>query len=183
MNFLLSIDGSTTGTGWAIINKDTLKLIDYGVFKKTKAEEIIMRNRVIYMIDGLNEIIEKYNPNEIVMEEVIPMINNAYTVLALGILSGGVLGIAHARNIPINYITVASWHTALNFYDGTTDGKKTDNMKQMSIEFANNKYNLNLIYKSKSSKFNSDNEADAVCIGCYYLGNYEKQNKAKFGRK
>jgi Holliday junction resolvasome RuvABC endonuclease subunit len=180
-NYLLSIDGSTTGTGWAIIDKNTLNLIDYGVFKKSKEEESIMRNRVIYMIDGLNKVIEKYSPNEIVMEEVIPMINNGYTVLALGILSGGVLGIAHARNIPIKYIPVATWHTALNFYDGTTKGKQTDNMKQMSIEFANKKYGLNLIYKSKSSKFNSDNESDAICIGCYHLDNYDK--KKQFGRK
>jgi len=183
-NYLLSIDGSTTASGWSIIDKDTFELIDYGVYEKDRKDEPILRNRVIYMIDGIKEVIEKFNPCEIVMEDVPPSVQNSMTVLALGILSGGVLGLAHSKNIPIKYISVATWHSALNFYDGTAKGKETDNMKQQSIKFANEKYGLNLIYKSASSKFNMDNQSDSICIGCFYLENYiKKEPKKKLMRK
>ena len=38
-----------------------------------------------------------------------------------------------------------------------------------------------MIYKSPSSKFNQDDIADSICIGSYYLGNYQSETKVKLG--
>ena len=175
--YLLSIDGSTVGTGVSIFNIDTKELVDYQVFKKNSEEERDMRKRVIYMIDCISNYIKKYNPQKIVMEQVIPAINNASTVLALGILQGGILGLSHGFNIPIEFMDVPYWHSELNIL------KSNGDLKEQSIKWVNDKYNLNLIYKSPSSKYNQDNEADSICIGSVYLGNYIKTKKRKIGGK
>lgn len=181
MNKLLSIDGSTTATGWAIFNSDTKELINYGVYKSDLKDR---RERIRFMIDGIKTVIKLHNPNQIVMEDVPPSIQNSDTVLALGILQGGVLGLALQLNIPIKWTPVPTWHSDLDFYDGTKEGKSSENMKRKSVEFANNKYGLSLIYKSKTSKFNEDNQSDAICIGCHYLGNYtKKEEKYPISRK
>lgn len=180
MNILLSIDGSTTATGWAVFNCETKELLDYGVFKSDLEDR---RDRIRFMINGIKETIQKYKPSHIVMEDVPPSINNSSTVLSLGVLQGGVLGLSFFEEISIDWTLVPVWHSDLDFYDGTKEGKSSDNMKRKSIEFANSKYGLKLIYKSKSSKFNEDNQADAICIGCHYLGDYPKKEKRGFGKR
>lgn len=175
-NYLLSIDGSTVGTGISIFDINTKELIDYTVFKKSKEEESDLRKRVIYMIDNVRDYIKVYSPKQIVMEQVIPAINNSMTVLALGILQGGILGVAHGFNIPIDFIEVPYWHSELGIL------KSKGDLKEQSINWVNEKYGLNLIYKSPSSKYNQDNEADSICIGTVYLGNYIKAKKRKIGR-
>lgn len=175
--YLLSIDGSTVATGASIFDMNTKNLIDYTAFKKDRKEELDMRKRVIYMIDCISDYIKLYNPKQIVMEQVIPAINNASTVLALGILQGGVLGLSHGLNIPIEFIDVPYWHKELDIK------KSKGDIKEQSIKWANEKYGLNLIYKSPTSKYNQDNEADSICIGSVYLGNYKKIKKRGFNKE
>ena len=75
VNYLLSIDGSTTKTGWSIFNIQTKDLIDHGVIKqdqdKNKGREH-RRKRILCMAMALNDIIIKYKPTQIVMEDVPP---------------------------------------------------------------------------------------------------------------
>lgn len=175
--YLLSLDGSTVATGASIFDINTKELIDYTVFKKDSCEEKDMRKRVIYMIDCINNYIKLHKPKQIVMEQVVPAINNSSTVLALGILQGGVLGLAHSFDIPINFVEVPYWHSELGIL------KSKGDLKEQSISWVNNKYNLNLIYKSPSSKHNQDNEADSICIGSVYLGNYNKVKNRGFKKK
>lgn len=181
-NYLLSIDGSTVATGWAIFDKDTKQLIDYGVVKapiikaETKEESANNRRfRILEMLKGVNEVIEKYKPNEARMEEVPPTFGsgqNSTTVLALGTVQGAMLGLCtFAHNIPISFVSVSTWHSDFGIL------KSKGDLKEQSISMVNNKYNINLIYKSPSSKFNQDNEADAICIGMHYLGDYEKRKR------
>lgn len=176
-NYLLSIDGSTVATGVSIFDMNTKELIDYTAFKKDSGEEKDMRKRVIYMVDCLSDYMKRYKPRQIIMEQVIPAINNASTVIALGILQGGVLGLSHALDIPIEFIDVPYWHSELEIL------KSKGDLKEQSINWVNNKYGLNLIYKSPSSKYNQDNEADSICIGSVYLGNYNKTKKRGFNKK
>lgn len=172
---LLSIDGATQKTGWCIIDEDTFHIDKYGVIEKLSKDEPIMRNRVIYMIDEVKKILEENHIDDIVQEEVPPAINNASTVLALGILSGGILGLAHSHNLYVNYITVPYWHSKLDIK------KSKGDLKEQSIKWVNDKYKLGLKYFSPSSSKNEDNQADAIAIGCVWLGNYNE--KQKFGRR
>lgn len=175
--YLLSLDGSTVATGASIFDMNTKELINYTAFKKSREEELDMRKRVIYMIDRISDYIKLYKPKQIVMEQVIPAVNNASTVLALGILQGGVLGLSHGLDIPIDFIDVPYWHKELGIM------KSKGEIKEQSINWVNQKYKLNLIYKSPKSKYNQDNEADSICIGSVYLGNYNKIKNRGFNKK
>lgn len=186
MNYLLAIDGSTVATGWAIIDKDNLSLIDYGEIKaeSEKAESKSdsankRRERIISMIDGIKEVIDKYNPNEAVMEEVPPTFGggtNSTTVLALGTVQGAMLGLVRYNyNIPIYFTSVSTWHSDMGIL------KSKGDLKEQSIKMANSRYGIELIYKSPSSKFNQDNASDAINIGRHYLGDYECP--MKFGNR
>ena len=175
MNYLLGIDGSTVNTGWCIRDKDTLEFIDGAEIIIDSKQESCMRARVGYMIKEIEKIIDKYKPNEIIMEDVIPAINNGATVLALGILSGGVMGLANSRNIVISYVLPNIWQSALGFK------KSNGDLKKQSIDFVNNKFNKNYNYVSPSSKKNQDNLTDSVCITCWKLNDYKY--KKFFGRR
>lgn len=161
---LLSIDPSTTASGYAIF-KDK-ELIEYGVFKKTSDEEYgkhYRHGRILYMVENLKQLIQKYNVDKIVAEAPPPAINNSDTVLALGNLQGSLLWMAHECEVPIEFIEVATWHSALQILITKGD------VKQQSIKIANEKYNLDLLYKAPKSKRNQSDEADAICIAYYYL--------------
>lgn len=173
-NYILGIDGSTVATGWNIMDKDTKELIAYGVFKKDGKEEPIMRKRIGYMIDSIRDIILQYNPNEIIMEDVPPSVQNSMTVLALGILSGGIMGLANYMNIPISYVLPNVWHSDFDIK------KSKGDLKEQSINWVNKKFNTDLIFVSPSSKKNQDNESDSICLSCWKLGYYDKPNRRGF---
>lgn len=166
MSYLLSIDGSTKATGVALFDKKDKTLIDYKEFKSSDKD---MRQRVIFMIDSIKDYILKYKKiDEIVMEQVIPAINNSSTVLALGILQGGVLEVAHSFNLNVNYITVPYWH-------GELDIKKSNgDLKEQSINWVNKKFKTDFKFYSPKSTKNDDNICDAIALGCVYMGNYNK---------
>lgn len=175
----LFLDMSTKSSGWCILNIETFELVDYGRIEKYKEEESDMRNRVMYMMDNIRLVIDKYKPCKIVMEDVVPTINNSCTVKALAILSGAVSGMCHTLGIEYDFVSVATWHSALDIL------KSKGDLKKQSIDWVNEKYKLELLYKSPSSKFNMDDISDSIAIGSFYLGNYNKviNNKTKFGRR
>lgn len=175
-NILMSLDGSTKATGVGLFNMNTKKLIDYTAFKKNPKDEKDMRQRVIYMIDEVTEYIKNHKIDKIVMEQVPPAINNSSTVLALGILQGGILGVAHSFNIPIDFITVPYWHSELGIK------KSNGDLKEQSINWVNNKYGTDFKFYSPKSSKNEDDVCDAICIGAVYLGDYET-SKRKLKRK
>lgn len=176
-NYLLSIDASTKKTGYCIINQDTLELVTYGLIEQQEKEQEgreHRRERIVHMAHELSKIIDEYKPTKIVQEDVPPTLQNSDTVLALGVLQGSILYMASLHNITVEFISVSTWHSALGIL------KSKGDLKEQSIKWANDKYGLDLIYKSPSSKYNQDDMADAICIGSYYLGNYESKT---FGRK
>ena len=174
---LLSLDMSTKSSGWSTFDMMTNELLSYGRIEKYKEEEPDMRKRVMYMMDNIRLVIDKYEPCKVVMEDVVPTINNSCTVKALAILSGAVTGMCHTLGLEYDFVSVATWHSELGIL------KSKGDLKKQSIDWANNKYGINLIWKSPSSKYNMDDISDSACIGSFYLGNYDKQTKKQFGRK
>jgi DeoR/GlpR family transcriptional regulator of sugar metabolism len=74
------------------------------------------------------------------------------------------MGVCVANNVKVTFISVSTWRSALGLFDKTQKGKERDEMKQKSIEMANKIFGLNLVYKSPSSKFNQEDEADAILV-------------------
>jgi hypothetical protein len=73
---LLSLDMSTTCTGWSVFNIEDHKLITYGTLKpstKGIAKLTYPRQQLTKMIDlsfQIRSLIENYKPNKIVIEEI-----------------------------------------------------------------------------------------------------------------
>lgn len=174
---LLSLDLSTKSSGWSIFNMVTNELVAYGRVEKYRDEESDMRKRVMYMMDNIRLVINKYEPCKVVMEDVVPTINNSATVKALAILQGVIIGMCHTLELEYDFVSVATWHSELGIL------KSKGDLKEQSINIANGKYKIDLLFKSPSSKLNSDDIADAINIGSYYLGDYEKQPKKTLSRK
>lgn len=173
----LFLDMSTKSSGWAILNMVTCELVAYGRIEKYKEEESDMRKRVMYMMDNIRLVIDKYEPCKVIMEDVVPTINNSCTVKALAILSGAITGMCHTLGLEYDFVSVATWHSELGIL------KSKGDLKKQSIDIANEKYGIDLLWKSPSSKYNMDDIGDSINIGSYYLGNYDKINKKQFGRK
>ena len=64
---ILSLDLSTKSSGWAIFENDNL--IDYGCITSSSTDLI---KRIQIMTNGIKEILEKYEINKIIAEEVRP---------------------------------------------------------------------------------------------------------------
>ena len=79
----------------------------------------------------------------------------------------------HTLGVEFDFVSVATWHSALGIL------KSKGDLKEQSINIANEKYGINLLFKSPSSKYNQDDIADSALIGAFYLGNYTKIEKIK----
>ena len=168
----MGLDCSTTSTGWAIFKND--KLLDYGVIKP-KGED--WRERLYQEGTPLTQIINKYKPNKIYMEDVPLKKTNLKALLILGAVQGFVYGIVSHSNIPIEFLLPNEWRSELNMYDGSREGTKREVLKHKAIEKANEIFNLNLIWVSPNSKKNEDDIAEAILI-CYS----QVFSKCKLGR-
>ena len=67
---ILGIDPGLTRTGFGIIdiNDDSLKLIDYGIVKPKNTDKL--ERRLLTIFNDISEIITKYNPTVVSIEEV-----------------------------------------------------------------------------------------------------------------
>lgn len=162
---ILSLDASTTSTGWAIFDKRGLS--GYGVIKPEGDD---WRDRLLHQGNELKEVIEKFHPNKIMMEDVPLKSNNAKILVILGAVQGYILGIASSYGIPIKFVFPSEWRSPLNLYDGTRDGTKRKELKRKSIEKANEIFGLNLVWVSPSSKKNMDDISDAILLGYSQIG-------------
>lgn len=174
---ILSIDGSTTATGYALFEDG--KLIDYGVIKSEKSD---WRLRIFDMSDTLSKYIEKHKPiDRIYMEDVPLKQGTTKTTLMLGVLQGTMMGMAVTHGSFIEFISVGTWRKKVGLFDG--NGIKREDMKFKSIEKANELFGLNLKWVSKSSKKNEDDISDSILIGWSQINPIEEKPKRRIGKK
>lgn len=158
----MGIDASTNKTGWSIF-KDN-KLIDYGVIEPTNPKDE-WKNRIRTIMPQLANIIDKYNPNIAYVEDVPLMLNGGRkTLVILGAVQGSIIGLFSSRYIPVEFIPVSTWRSALNLFTGKKEDTKREHMKQSSIEYANKIFEINLKWVSPNSKKNEDDIADAINV-------------------
>lgn len=178
---ILSIDASTSSSGWSIF--DEKNLIEYGCIKSDKKE---WRHRIADMVDELDKVIKRDGNIERIYVEDVPLISaNPQTMKILCCLQGALLGMAIGNKIYIEFIMPSAWRKPSGLFDGTKSGTTRAEMKRKSIELANKTFGLELIYKSPSSKFNQDDEADCINLGASVQGVYQFEQKEKklIGRK
>lgn len=155
---VISIDASTTCIGWSIFDNDNL--IAYGKLKPT-IEKLEWRERIQNLIPQVQELINKYKPTEMYVEDVPLIAQKAKkTLVQLGAVQGSLIGICGANNIKMNFITVGMWRHNIGI---STGDKDRDSMKVKSLHKANELFDLDLACVfTKGGNYNGDKSDDDI---------------------
>lgn len=156
---IMGIDASTQSTGWSIFQDS--ELIAYGVIKPDGAN---WREHIVNQAPKLIELLDRYHPDKIYMEDVPLKARNPKVLVQLGAVQGFFYGIVARYRIPITFLIPSQWRSPMELFDGTRDGTKRAEMKRKAVERANSIFGLDLAWKSPSSKFNDDDTAEAILI-------------------
>ena len=157
---ILGLDASSASTGFSIF--DNKGLAAYGIIKPEGND---WRESLVHQAPQLKEIIEKYHPTQIIMEDVPLNGKGGLKILVvLGAVQGMILGLASSYGIPIKFVTPNEWRSKVGLFTGNRDDTKRDEMKKKSVEFVNQEFGLKLKWISKSSKFNEDDISDSILI-------------------
>ncbi|CRU22460.1 phage protein [Streptococcus equi subsp. equi] len=154
-NLVLSLDISTSGTGWALFKGSDL--IQSGVLTH-KSNSYFERGR--YMASQLRAIqsraLKKYDCHfsTIAVEKNSVMGQNQQSMLKIGIVTGVILGRLIADNVA--FINVSTWR---KYWDFSYKGRSKKAMKAQSKAKAAENF----------GKIVKDDEADAILIGAYYV--------------
>lgn len=152
----LSLDVSTSSTGWAVY--DGLDLVESGVIKPKGTFLERALQMAITLQDIQSEAIKKYNKpfESIAIEQNNVGGVNQQSVIKIGIATGMILSRLIADRV--YFVNVRTWR---KHFDIKGKGRKV--LKQQSIDLVANKFNKNV----------KDDEADAILIGLYFIEMYD----------
>lgn len=153
MKTIMALDLSTKSAGWAIF-KDK-KLFDYGCITATDTNVL---NRIEKITKELEEIFDKYNPNNIIVEEVLPedVKHNQQVFKALMYMQASVALAFNKRGRKLEFYVSSEWRKKCGIRTGRNITR--DIVKAADIKFVKENYNIEA----------NDDIADAICIGHAY---------------
>lgn len=203
MDIILGLDMSSHKSGYALFINGNLN--DYGCWEIDNDREPDWRKRIAYMADCVAQYCKANGVQHIYVEDVPPTIENSQTVKVLSALQGMVIAIGVSQDIYVEFIPVKTWKQKIGINltssKANSDCKKkikelrpkskTKDLnkvkswvkaqeKKMSVDYVNNLFNINLIYKSPSSKFNDDDISDAINIVWSQIGNVKPYDLESF---
>lgn len=151
----LSLDVSTTGTGWAVFDGSTL--IQSGVSKPKqksfyeRAKAMASEIKVIQL-----RAVQKHNKpfEDIVVEQNTVMGPNQQSSIKIGIATGIILG--RLLSDEVYFVNVSTWrkYWKFSYKDRSKKSMKRQAVNTVSMEF---------------NKQVKDDEADAILIGSYFV--------------
>lgn len=148
---LLSLDTSTTSTGWAIF-KDG-KYQESGViddFKKVKNGHERLRLMTKELLDSIGQL----EPDIIVIEKDV-VFGNMKVIDMLMKIIGAVYGFCLNNGITYYEFAPSEWRKYVKLQ---AFGRKRTEFKQASIKYVKDNFNKEV----------NDDEADAICVGVAY---------------
>lgn len=148
---LLSLDTSTTSTGWAIF-KDG-KYQESGViddFKKVKNGYERLKLMTKELLDSIGQL----KPDIIVIEKDV-VFGNMKVIDMLMKIIGAVYGFCLFNGITYYEFAPSEWRKYVKLQ---AFGRKRDEFKKASIKYIKDNLNMDV----------NDDEADAICIGLAY---------------
>lgn len=154
---ILGIDPGTAITGYGVVEYtgNKFKLIEYGVIRSAKSEELAVRINKIFV--GMNEIIDKYKPDQFAVEELF-FNKNVKTALSVGHARGVIMLAAHLKGLKIYEYTPLQVKQAVVGY-GRAEKKQVQFMVKAIL-------NLSDVPKP-------DDAADALAVAiCHGHSNY-----------
>lgn len=154
-NLTLSLDISTTATGWALFEGSDL--VESGVLKH-KSKSFFERGRFMaseLRLIQLRALASYEGPFEsIVVEKNSVMGPNQQSMISIGIVTGIILGRLVADNV--YFVNVSTWRKYWKF---SYKDRSKKSMKLQAVAKASENFDLNV----------KDDEADAVLIGSYFV--------------
>ena len=166
---VLALDAATNITGFSIY--DNKELVSYGTFKATS--QLDSTERINQVKHWLEEVVKEWKPDVICIEHIqlqtygtknSPQVE-LYRVLAN--LQGVLLDTIFELGLPVELVYSSTWREIVGVEGKGREGKKKE---------AQNK--VMMWYKLKCTQ----DEADAICIGKYYVLNNNRK-KTNWGEK
>ena len=152
MSKLLALDQSSHITGYAIF--DSGKLIDYGKFS---FEDGDIGVRLVKIRQAVEQLIEKYEINEVVFEDIQMqgnVVNNIQTFKILAEVFGIIYELVSELNIKNTAVLASSWKSTLQI-------KGRNRFEQ--------KRNAQLLVEKTFNIKPTQDECDAICIGLHHI--------------
>ena len=155
---ILSLDASTKSTGFAIYQDAQLK--HYGCITSTSTD---LFKRIHKMVDEIKPLIQEYQINKIVLEEVRPVDigghSNLATHKALMYLQGAICMMVHDNypKVTIDCLYPSEWRKCCKIKTGR--GVVRETVKQRDIRFVQETFGLTV----------NDDIADAIGLGYAHL--------------
>lgn len=169
----LGLDLSSKKSGYSLFIDN--KLIEYGLWENNNDD---WRERIIYMSNQLDTYIKTHKIDRVIVEDVPLDTVNPKTLKILSALQGTVITVCEMHNMRAEFISVSTWRSSLGLFNGKRDGTRREVLKKESIEYANKTFGLELVWKSKTSKFNQDDIADSINVAWSQI-----KPKKSFGRR
>ncbi len=150
---VLGIDIGTAITGWSVVENigSNYKVFDYGVIKTTP--DFLMSERLRVIFESINEIITKFKPNVVAVEDLF-YFKNQKTVIKVGQARGVVLLAGALAGLEVIDFTPLQIKQAVTGY-GRAEKKQVQEMVRMILS-------LKEIPKP-------DDAADALAVSICYL--------------
>lgn len=153
---LLSLDTSTTSTGWAIFKDGEYQ--ESGViddFKKVKNGYERLKLMTKELLDSIGQL----KPDIIVIEKDV-VFGNMKVIDMLMKIIGAVYGFCLFNEITYYEFAPSEWRKYVKLQ---AFGRKRDEFKKASIKYIKDNLNMDV----------NDDEADAICIGLAYCKKFE----------
>lgn len=147
MQKILAFDQSTKISAYSIFIDG--EYAEIGVIDLHKMKDTSERVRAMGV--ELCKVIEKYNPDKVVMEEVAQQ-SSPLTLKLLARIQGIIIGFCAAHNIDTYIVEPSKWRSKLEFSQGA--GVKRQELKAQAIKYVQDNMELLL----------SEDESEAVCI-------------------
>ena len=156
----LAVDASTKSTGIAIYDNQELK--HYSCITASSSN---LYKRIRKMQEEIENIIQEYKPDRVIMEDVIPddVHGNQTVFKALMYLQGYLMEIYDKYKIPAELVVANHWRKLCGIKTGA--GVKRESLKPKDIAFVKNQFGLTV----------NDDIADAICIGFAAVGGTIKE--------
>ncbi len=153
---ICGIDASTKKTGIALLEDG--KLIDYRLLDFSREKDLDKRMREMCL--GINDLLNYYNPNLILCEDVW-LSANPDTAKTLARLGGAIYMWAILNNKDFKYLIPSNWRAIVGLKTGKI---KREELKKMAIKKVKSDYGLDV----------TDDIAEAILIGA--SGFIEQEN-------
>lgn len=161
---ILAFDQSTKISAYSIFIDG--EYVEHGVIDLHKMKGTSERVRAMGV--ELCNTIAKYNPSNVVIEEVAQQ-SNPMTLKLLARIQGVIIGFCAAHNIDVYILEPSKWRSTLHFHQGA--GVKRKELKVQAIKYVKD------IYKLEAT----EDECEAICIGTAAHKIYNFANEEVWG--